>query len=995
MTLDRPSDRLVRSACRTLLAVAVLVLAAAPAAAQANLEVAVSLEDTGAPVAGVEVDVTNPATGYAARLTTDQLGRARFPALPTGGPYTVTAVGPAGFGTSTATDIILRTSFDRSVRLVLRPSASFAGEVQVLADRQTAVPNTVNAEVSATLVERELRALPVEGRDLTRALYRLPNVTQATGFYPEAPNVSINGANALYTNYMIDGLENNEGFLGGQKFAVPTGFVQDVTVLTSSFSAEFGRTGNGIFNVTTKSGSNELHGEAYYLSRPGEALDASSSYAGRDLSGNAVKDGFERHQAGLALGGPLARDRTFYFVDAEWTRDEKDNVLSSPRLGIADTVPGTNEFRYLSGRFDHRWSTSVASAARLNWGDVEIERQGGGLDGGVIFPEAGSTQNRDSALAALSTTWVHSDMYNRLAVQHSRFDWGYVDPVDDARPGATVLGADELPAAILGHPGWTFDEQERTWQLQDKLELMLGDHTLKVGAEAIHSEFELYGGGNSNGNYLVRLTEAQEAQLAAGGAGAGLSIFDLPADVEVLRYDVELRPRAIRDSQQLYSVYLEDQWLVTPRLTLSAGLRWDLDTLSKGGGEDYDEDNVSPRLSANYQIDDRSVVRAGFGVFYDKIVYAIHSDALQQSSTADGFRWQLEQLVALGLLPAGTDLDRITYDGNLAASFGDVDFLDGPTPDEVQGDRDLVISNERRILNPDGWDNPRTTHYSLGYQRRLTEDSLLTVDLIYTRAKDLPRLTNLNAPAPYPLDDPDEVVVRTPDEADATRPVPIVDGGARSIIMTEMAGEARYRAATVTLVSQPRELWAGRISYTLSELENDSDDINFRAEDSNNWAAEWGPSVNDRTHVINGLLQVFPGHRWTVSLAALVQSGQPINRIPDATIWGTTDLNGDGRAYGDAYVGNSDRWPGEPRNSDRLPWSSVWDLGLAYRVPVGGGELELRVDVFNLFNESNYSGYSNNATQSNQIQVGPADSGYVVRNTGPRRQFQLGVRFVL
>src|SRR6185436_5544950 len=109
----------------------------------------------------------------------------------------------------------------------LAPRVSGTEQVTVEASTGTAQINTVNAEVSSTLSQGELEALPIEGRDLTRSLYRLPNVTQATGFYPEAPNVSINGANSLYTNYLVDGMDNNENFLGGQKFAIPIGITQN------------------------------------------------------------------------------------------------------------------------------------------------------------------------------------------------------------------------------------------------------------------------------------------------------------------------------------------------------------------------------------------------------------------------------------------------------------------------------------------------------------------------------------------------------------------------------------------------------------------------------------------------------------------------------------------------------------------------------------------------------------------------------------------------
>jgi hypothetical protein len=251
---------------------------------------------------------------------------------------------------------------------------------------------------------------------------------------------------------------------------------------------------------------------------------------------------------------------------------------------------------------------------------------------------------------------------------------------------------------------------------------------------------------------------------------------------------------------------------------------------------------------------------------------------------------------------------------------------------------------------------------------------------------------------------PPASAVRTQADANLTRPLAdlgpggdgVVPGGALSIIMTETAGRAHYSAATFALLcDRGTSPWSYRVSYTLSRLENDTDDINFRAQDSNRFEDEWGPSINDRTHVINGLLWYHPLPGLTLSLGALLQSGQPINRIPDAAIYGTTDLNGDGRSFSDAYLGNSDRQPGESRNDDRLPWSEVFDVGVRWLVPGSGKRaVEFAADVFNVFNTENLSGYSNNATQSNQIQVGPSGGPIVRRNAGPGRQFQFGVRYV-
>jgi outer membrane receptor for ferrienterochelin and colicin len=979
-------------------------LVAGMARAQSSLEAAVFNLRTNQPIAGIEVWLENPEIGYAEPRTTNAQGKAFFAGLPTAGVYEMSVRQSGVYNEARAGNVRLRSNEKRSVVLLVGPVSEVQLDEVVVEGTGFARLNTTSAEVASTLQAEEVEWLPIEGRDITRALYRLPNVTQATGFYPEAPNVSINGANSLYVNYLIDGMDNNENFLGGQKFPIPIGFVQDVTVLTNNYSVEYGRTGNGVFNVTTKSGGNTVTGEAFYVTRPGPAIDASSPYAQRDLSGNQVKDGFQRHQAGFAVGGPIRRDESFFFLNVEQTFDVKDNLLNVPALGVNETIRGQNSFTLASARVDRHWSDRFRSSLRGNIGLVGIERQGGGLVGGTDFPSSANTQDRNAALVALQNTYLGDRFVYEGNLQYSRFRWNYADPTDTSSPRVNVLGADGLTLAGLGHPGFVFDDIENTIQLQQKLTIAAGRHTVKVGGEFLSSTFELAGGGTPAGTYLVQLTEAQESALRDEAPGSSLGVDDIPADARVIAYSIELHPNRFGARQDYLAVYVENQIAVNSRLNVSVGLRYDFDSLSKGGAAEGDLDNVAPRLNFNYLIDDRSVVRGGYGIFYDKVLYAVYSDALQQNSTAAGFRQQLQQLIDRGVLPADTDLDRVTFDGNLTVDATALTpaYLQGPGPLEVAARRNEVFSNELRILNPNGYDNPLTHQFSLGYQRQLGADKLFYVDLVHTRSYNLFRLRSLNPPAPWPLEaPPDDPVfdpstfVRSASEADATRPIPIVAGGARNILISEAEGESRYYAASFNLLKDRHDdPYAFRVSYTLSSLRNNTEDINFRAQDGNTFGDEWGPSINDRTHVISGVAYYYPVRAFSVSLAALVQSGQPINRIPDARIFGTTDLNGDGRSFADAYQGNSDRYPGEKRNSDRLPWVSTFDLGLHYRVPVGGRDLELRADVFNLFNAENLSGYANNATQSNQIQVGGTDE-IVRRNAAPPRQFQFGLRVVI
>ncbi|WBA43536.1 TonB-dependent receptor [Hymenobacter canadensis] len=985
-----------------------------------SVDLVVSIVDvsTRKPVADQLVHLDNAAVGFSAQQTTNAQGQTRFRGLSTAGTYAVSTEVSDRFQAVRETGLTLRTNSSPSVTLVLPlASAQTLAGVTVRAPNNATTLNTQNAEVASQLSARELREIPIEARDITRALYRLPNVTQATGFFAEAPNVSINGANGLYTNYLIDGLDNNENFLGGQRFAMPVGFAQNLNVLTNNFSTEFGNSANGIVNITTKSGSNDLTAEAFYLTRPGPSIDGKTDFAQRDLSGNQVKGGFQRQQFGFGVGGALVKDKTFFYLNAEQTFDFKDNVLTSPDLGVAATVRGQNRFTYLSGKLDQRWTERFRSSLRANVGLVNIERQGGGLDGGVAFPSTGNRQDRNSLNIASQNVYVGNNFTSQTDVQYARFRWNYASADNPDSPDVTVLGPTRQVLAVLGHPGYLFDSHQSTWQAQQKFTLLRGRNTFKGGFGIISTEHSLFGGGNPNGSYTVQLTQAQLDALRARNLGPGLGINDIPANVQVNNYSVELRPASFGTTQNLYNIYVEDLYAVTDRLNVTLGVRYDYDNLSKGGGANGDRNNVAPRANFNLQLTDRSSLRGGYGLFYDKILYTVYSDALQQNTTSADYKTQLRELVRVGALPASTNVDRITFDGNQSGSVAGVTYLQGPSGSTLQSQRAGVSSGERRILNPNGYQNPYSHQSTLGYQYQVNTKSLFYVDLVYNRSYDLFRLRNVNSVSEYPQTDPNNVTVRTETQANATRPVPIladgsaviggqrVTGVARNVVMTESEGRSRYMGASFNLQKDAAEDKYGyRVSYTLSNLKNDTEDVNFRAADGNNYGQEFANSINDRTHVINAIGSYYPVRALRLTVASLLQSGQPVNRVTGGyPVPGsnpavlTNDLNGDGSSFSTAYQGNADRFPGEGRNSDRLPWSKTFDVGAQYSLHFGEktSRVELTADVFNVLNTQNLSGYANNATQSNQIQVGAAGSGIVRRNASAPRQFQFGLRYAL
>ncbi len=888
------------------------------------------------------------------------------------------------------------------------------GEV-VVTDRVNRM-NSTDATVAHVVTKKEIEALPIEGRDITKSLFRLPNVTLSTLSYNEAPNISINGLSGIYTNYLIDGMDNNERFLGNVKFNTPFGFTEKVTVLTNNYSVEWGNTSNGIVNLTTRSGSNKFSGEVFYLTRPGKLVDAKSAFAGVDLYGNPVKDGFQRQQLGVGLGGAIKKDKTFYYVNFEQTFDIKDNLLTSPLLGVNETVRGKNKFTYASGKIDHNWNADFKTALRVNVGSFDVDQQGGGLSGGILFPSAASTQKNRTYLLALQNTYtIAGKLKGETNYQKSYFNWNYRDNPNFGKPGANVQAPNGTTIASIGPINYVFDDNEHTNQIQQKFRYTTGKHTLLAGAEFTTSNFSLLAAGNSNGFYTVRLNQAQLDALKAKNLGGRLDIGDLPSDVQVINYLVDIDKSLFGTTQNVFNVYAEDNIAVSNKLNVSLGVRFDYDNLSKGGNTKGDWNNLAPRTSFNYKIDDNNIIRGGYGIFYDKIKYSVTSDNLQFSNNSANFKLQLRELQRLGILNPNADLDRITHPGNLKAFFDQGSaprYLNGPTAEEASGNRALQSAANYRIKNPDGYQNPYSHQYTLGYQRRVNENLSFIVDLVHTRTNNLYRITNLNTASSYTLD-PANPVVRTPAAANLTRPVPIKTvngqfeatingqsyrGIARDVFMTETKGRARYSAMNLVLQKDKgaNDNIAYRVSYSLAKIMTDAEGINVRSTDANNWDIEYGPGDNDRTHVLNAFVSWFPAKNFSLTPAMLFQSGQPISRYADASKFGgITDLNGNGEsAY--ANAGPADYQPGETRNNDRLPSATTFDFSTKYKLMIkGGSAIEFSADVYNVLNTENLSGYNVARSASNMIQLGAVSSNtFVKRSAAPPRQFQFGMRYI-
>jgi hypothetical protein len=1035
---------------RIILSFAVLfavLFAAIATYAQTTLNVNVK-NSYGKSVSNIEVDLTNALKSINKKTPTNASGVAMFGDLPAAS-YTIKVKQSINYNAATATITILSEQNTASVDIILTAKDDYQLQEVAITERKnkSVSINKTDAAVAQYISKAQIQTLPIEGRDVTKSLYRLPNLTISSLGYNEAPSIAINGLSGIYTNYLIDGMDNNERFLGNSKFNTPFGFTESITVLTNNYSVEYGNTSNGIVNVETRSGSNDFTGEVFYLTRPGSVIDSKSAFASLDLYGNPVKDGFQRQQIGVGLGGAIKKDKTFFYFNLEQTNDIKDNLLNVPELGVNEAVRGKNYFTYGSAKLDQYWNKNFHSSLRVNVGSFDVDAQGGGLTGGNNFPSAGSTQKNRTYLIALKNDYsLGVKLKGETNFQSSFFRWNYRDRPNIGKPGVSVQDPTGRTIANIGSIDYIFDDDEYTNQIQQKFRYKAGKHNLLGGTEFTTSDFSLLSAGNSYGFYTVRLNAQQLADLRARNIGAALDINDIPSNVQVIQYKVDLDQSRFGTRQNVFNLYAEDNFKASDKLDINLGVRFDYDNLSKAGSTKGDWNNIGPRASFNYKIDEKNVIRGGVGRFYDKIKYSVTSDNLQLSGNSTNFKRQLAELQRLGILDQNADLERITNPGNLRAIFEQgsaPSYLNGQTAEQSQGNRESQSNTNFRIKNPNGYNNPYSDQFTIGYQRKLAENILFYVDLVHTRTNDLYRIQNLNAPQTarnFTSNTPSDAAI-DPKFANIDRPVPIktvsgqfvatiggqdLSGIARDVFMTQTDGKARYSAANFSFVKTKaeEEQFSYRFSYSLSRIKTDIEGINVRAQDANNWANEYATGDNDRTHVLNALFTWYPAKNLTLTPALLFQSGQPITYFANSAnyFYYRTDVNGnflmqqdprfptdpakqiripvttgDLNGNGETPGSSSDIQPGETRNNGRLPNATTIDFSAKYRFNLKNKSgIEFSADIYNLLNQTNLSGFASTRGSSNQNQIGSRSANNLnIRAAGPPRQFQFGIRYVL
>jgi hypothetical protein len=932
------AQRVSRSQPIAALVLASCLLVSSAALAQIGASVEGVVQDqSGGAVGNATVSITNTDTGQARETATDAAGRYQIFGLGPGERYEIRAQAN-GF----RPDVRVLASVIAGERRV----QDFQLAVGAVTDRVDVRPElplarTGTPALGGTLREAQVQELPVNGRDLVSLAYLIPGAAPARGFYNLAPKLTINGSSSLITNYTVDGYDNTDLFLGGPKVPVAVSSTQNLTVMVNSYSAEYGRTGNGVFAVTTRSGGQQHAGELFYYVRPGASLDSPNYFAPKDANGEVIDDSFQRHHFGASAGGPLSPG-TFYFANVEITRESQDAILTSPlSVGLA---PTSFHNHALMGKVDRQWNASQLSSFRYLFADY-THHDDIGFVGGLTLPTAGLQVNYQNNFAS----WNHRSVLSNnslnevgVMVGRMRADWRTLDA------GPRVVVTDRgATLAVIGGVSDNFLWTETDFQLRNVYTRVAGRHTLKAGGDLLSAQFDIRSGPGARGAYTVDLEGRQIRP-----AGEFLEIGDIPRDVRVLSYSQSFVNPEATETQNLLAFFVEDAVRVRPDVVLTGGLRWDYDSVTNTPEGGADLNNLAPRLGVAWSPggDTRHQVRAGYGLFFERIPFAVFSDTIFNSPDGGSIAVTFAPGTAFAPPAFPSQLPRDAYQG--------VPINQLP-PRNVQ------------VFDP-ALKSPRNQQLSIGYARELTADFAVSVDYINNKGSHLIRRVDTNAPASIPAGIPRSVAA-----ADATRPIVPVAGGFRLIEQDESTGSSQFHGLYLSARKRFSNSFAFDLAYTLSKIENDTDDINFRPVDSRRADDEFGASLNDRLHVfaLNGHVRL--PLEIDVMPILFLSSGQPLNVVTGGDDNGDTIFN--------------DRPAGVGRNTERTSGYRQLDLGIIRRFRVGAVNLEARAEIFNLLDTTNYSGFFNFGASG----VRPDESGTLAFQptvAGPPRQFQFAAR---
>src|SRR5213596_1936388 len=575
-------------------------------------------DPSGTAVAGASVVLRETQTGFQRQVASNERGIFIAPLMPLG-TYDVTARA-VGFSETRRTGV--RLSVGETVNLTL-PLAAVQLQAVVVEATQPVVEAT-KIESSTRLPDAAVSRLPNNGRNYLNLTLLTPNVAIVQG--PDGDELSIGGQKGIHNNVSVDGADFNNPFFGEQRggqrppFTFNLDAVQEIVVTAGGATAEFGRSGSGFVNVITKSGTNEFKGSLHYFGKY-DWLSADLAHGTQTLTPD-----FRQHQFGFTLGGPLKRDKAFFFIayDQQVYDEIKQKARpSSPALDSLTRWMDTAFAGALRGDFGpiSRTNNARAGLVKIDWRlserhnlSVKYNHTWSQQENGTFDVDAwarsanGLEKDYSNAVNGSLVSYLSSRTSNELRFQYSRED----RPRPYEGPRTSLLGPDPTQTGLRPFPdvamdfanGFRFgmpfflpiDYYDTRIQILDNVSYARGNHFFKLGAEwnRVNSVQTFIGFANSRYifssvtgflNYVAHDSLTVECRNGATFYTRFTGACDVSADTIVGPVLLYLQQagvdRSVRDAgtqsipQNEVALYIQDSWKPDPRWTINYGLRWE------------------------------------------------------------------------------------------------------------------------------------------------------------------------------------------------------------------------------------------------------------------------------------------------------------------------------------------------------------------------------------------------------------------------------------
>lgn len=914
------------------------------------------------------------------------------------GTYDLT-VDAKGFSKYSQKGIVLRVAQTATLDIGLKVAA--AAE-QVIVTTEAPVIEPTRTEVSSVIDTEQIQSLPISGRLFTDFALLSPGVTtgrislQSTFTDPTVTRISFAGQRDLNNSVTVDGADNINTATGSQRATPSQEAVSEFRVVNNGFGAEYGRALGGIVNIVTKSGTNDLHGSVY-------AYLENNKFNAKPLLTQPGFDTLRQGQYGATLGGPISKDKTFYFLNYEGQRKAQspsypalviNNLaainsmkaslgLAPENLGVLKTADIDNGFAKLDHQFNdkNRLSLrySIQDATNLNMLVGET------LDGGGIgAPSSGRNGDlRDQALVGTFTTQFSENKINSALFQWARRNYGF----------AGVTGQPNLDVPnllLLGHNFGAFDRYDETrYQFSDTFSVIKGKHYTKFGfdtnyirnfviwpgftpARVIFPSLEdLLASGKADWGVtpcpppLVGLTAPCLAAFFWGAPiGPGPIDHTVASPSVPTTWDQAFLPSQASNffvhlNHSYYGFFVQDQWRLTPKLTVNYGLRYDveagLDFFIKG-----DHNNFQPRIGLAWAPDSKTVIRAGTGIFNDKYSLTFFFvPAPQRPPVIAGLPIVKNQttgtyILSSMFLPTPCVLPGCPSVPPLPLPPGTV-----PPPLLTSAFQNLINNGSFPVnaaffqggtaVDPN-LRSPYTEQTSLEIDRTLGKGLTIGVGYMFVAGHKLVRPIDLNVGPPVGKVTGTNKDIYAFAINDPSIPAPPAGSpGTNGIYyFTDSTGNSVYHGATLQVIEKAGKYFQLNANYTFSHTLDDGTFVTFVSTPQSNAQRnlERANSNQDARHrfvasfTVDAPKETFL-RNFELSSIITLQSARPF------TMFVGFDANNDGNPV-------TDRVGEEPRNSYRGDTLQSVDMRISRVFNFKEKrQLNLSLDAFNLFNRAN------------------------------------------